>query len=43
MIIEESKKLFGEDSNWKFQYVKEIPKLRSGKQRMTVCNINKNK
>lgn len=43
MIIEESKKLFGEDSNWNFQYVKEIPKLRSGKQRMTVCNINKNK
>ena len=39
MIIEECKKLFGTNSNWKFQYVSNIPKLQSGKQRMTVCNI----
>lgn len=39
MIVRECKELFGEDSNWKFQYVDEIPKLRSGKLRMTVCNI----
>lgn len=38
-IVKECKKLFGEDSNWKFQYVNEIPKLKSGKARMTVCNI----
>lgn len=39
MIIRECKELFGEDSYWKFEYVNEIPKLRSGKSRMTVCNI----
>ena len=39
MIIRESKELFGQDSNWKFEYVDEIPKLRSGKTRMTVCKI----
>lgn len=39
MIIRESKELFGEDSNWRFEYVDEIPKLRSGKTRMTVCKI----
>lgn len=39
MIISECKKLFGEDSEWEFKYVNEIPKLRSGKHRMTVCNI----
>ena len=39
MIVRECKELFGEDSNWEFQYVNEIPKLRSGKSRMTVCNI----
>lgn len=39
MIIDECKKLFGEDTNWTFEYVDEIPKLRSGKYRMTVCNI----
>ena len=39
MIIEECKKLFGNDSNWRFEYVDEIPRLRSGKYRMTVCNI----
>ncbi len=39
MIVRECKELFGRDSNWKFEYVDEIPKLRSGKSRMTVCNI----
>ncbi len=39
MIVRECKKLFGEDSNWRFEYVDEIPKLRSGKSRMTVCKI----
>ncbi len=39
MIVRECKELFGKDSNWKFEYVDEIPKLRSGKSRMTVCNI----
>lgn len=39
MIIHECKELFGQDSNWKFEYVDEIPKLRSGKSRMTVCKI----
>lgn len=39
MIVKECKKLFGDDSNWKFEYVNEIPKLRSGKSRMTVCKI----
>lgn len=39
MIIEECKKLFGSDSEWEFEYVREIPKLRSGKTRMTVCKI----
>lgn len=38
-IIEYCKKLFGKDSEWKFEYVNEIPKLRSGKFRMTVCEI----
>lgn len=39
MIIKESKALFGENSSWEFEYVEEIPKLRSGKVRMTVCLI----
>ena len=39
MIIRECRELFGQDSNWKFEYVDEIPKLRSGKSRMTVCKI----
>lgn len=42
-IIEECKKLFGEDSFYEFEYVTEIPKLRSGKVRMTVCKINDGK
>ena len=41
MIIEYSKKLFGDDSEWKFEYVTELPKLKSGKRKMTVCNIVK--
>lgn len=39
VILENSKRLFGADTNWTFEYVTEIPKLRSGKFRMTVCNI----
>lgn len=39
VIIENCKKLFGANTNWIFEYVTEIPKLRSGKFRMTVCNI----
>lgn len=38
-ILKECKELFGEDSEWEFKYVTEIPKLRSGKSRMTVCEI----
>lgn len=36
MIVKECKELFGQDSNWKFEYVDEIPRLKSGKRRMTV-------
>lgn len=39
MIVEECKRLFGDDTFWEFEYVNEIPKLRSGKIRMTVCLI----
>ena len=39
MIIQHSRELFGQDSNYKFVYVDEIPKLRSGKTRMTECRI----
>ena len=41
MIIRESKELFGQDSEYEFRYVDEIPKLRSGKTQMTVCKLNK--
>ncbi|SEK82985.1 phenylacetate-CoA ligase [Pseudobutyrivibrio ruminis] len=41
MIIQESKALFGEDSEWEIEYVDEIPKLKSGKTQMTVCKIMK--
>ena len=30
------------NTNYKFVYVDEIPKLRSGKFRMTVCKIGDN-
>jgi len=39
IIVDYCKKLFGEDSEWQFEYVNEIPKLQSGKSRMTVCRI----
>lgn len=39
LIQETSKKLFGVDSIYEFEYVDAIPKLRSGKTRMTICNI----
>ena len=38
-ILTHCKKLFGRDAELTFEYVTEIPKLRSGKFRMTVCNI----
>lgn len=38
-ILAHSKALFGDDSEWIIEYVDEIPKLRSGKSRMTVCKI----
>lgn len=38
-ILDYSKNLFGADSEWLIEYVDEIPKLQSGKHRMTVCNI----
>ena len=41
MIVRFSKEMFGTDSEWKFEYVTEIPKLRSGKTKMTVCKIIK--
>ena len=41
MIVEYSKNLFGKDSEWEFEYVTELPKLKSGKRKMTVSNIEK--
>lgn len=40
LIIHESKELFGKDSEYKFCYVDEIPKMRSGKTKMTICRLN---
>lgn len=39
MIVRESKAIFGEKISIEFEYVHDIPKLKSGKVRMTVCNI----
>ena len=41
LIVKHSKDLLGHDANFSFEYVDELPKLRSGKTRMTVCNIKK--
>ncbi|MBR0150926.1 MAG: hypothetical protein IJP89_06155 [Synergistaceae bacterium] len=38
-MVRQLRSVFGEDSYYKFEYVDEIPKLRSGKHRMTVCKI----
>lgn len=38
-ILNECKEIFGEDAEFTFKYVDEIPKLRSGKSRMTICEI----
>lgn len=38
-IIRESKEIFGQDSEYEFRYVDEIPKLESGKTQMTICKI----
>lgn len=39
VIVRESKEVFGEDAEFRFEYVDEIPKLESGKTQMTVCKI----
>lgn len=39
MIVKESKEVFGSDAEFKFEYVDEIPKLASGKTKMTICKI----
>lgn len=41
LIIKESKDVFGDDAEFKFEYVEDIPKLASGKQQMTVCKIRR--
>lgn len=41
LIVEESRDLFGKDSEYEFRYVDEIPKLRSGKTQMTICRLSK--
>lgn len=40
MIIKHSKEIFGGDAEFHFEYVDDIPKLKSGKFRMTVCKID---
>lgn len=40
IILEEAAEIFGKDSKHRFEYVSEIPKLRSGKTQMTVCKID---
>lgn len=41
IIVKESKEVFGEDSEYEFKYVNEMPKLRSGKVQTTICKLNK--
>lgn len=41
IIVKESKEVFGEDSEYEFRYVNEIPKMRSGKTQMTICKLKK--
>ncbi len=43
LIKKEGKEIFGEDSIHTFEYVTEIPKLRSGKTQMTICKIDPQK
>ena len=38
-ITQETKELFGDSVKVEYKYVNEIPTLRGGKTRMTVCNI----
>lgn len=42
-ILETAKKIFGPDSVHEIVYVDEIPRLRSGKTRVTICKIDPNK
>ena len=43
LILSEAKEIFGQESRHEFQYVDEIPKMRSGKTKMTVCEIDPQK
>ncbi len=43
LILTEATQIFGKDSRHEFQYVDDIPKLRSGKTQMTVCKIDPDK
>ncbi len=40
-IIENCHEIFGKNTNYDFQYVSEIPKLKSGKVPRTVCKIGR--
>lgn len=40
MIVKHSREMFGHHAEFVFEYVNCIPKLKSGKTRMTVCKIN---
>ena len=40
LIVKHCRSLFGDDSKYTFEYVDTIPKLKSGKSRMTVFNID---
>ncbi len=40
-IVNHSKAILGNEAHFEFNYVDELPKLRSGKTKMTICNIKK--
>ena len=40
LIQKEGKEIFGEDSIHIINYVTDIPRMRSGKTKMTVCKID---
>lgn len=41
IIIKESKEIFGDNAKIQIKYVDEIPRLQSGKTKMTVCKLKK--
>lgn len=41
IIFKESKEIFGQDAEIEITYVDEIPKMRSGKTKMTICQLKK--